>query len=45
MFVGKDTIPEILKIKSDLIIDAIDSLKDKLELILRCTQKGQENGS
>lgn len=25
----------------DYIIDAIDSLKDKLELILRCTQKGQ----
>ena len=26
----------------DYIIDAIDSLKDKLELILRCTQKGQQ---
>ena len=26
----------------DYIIDAIDSLKDKLELILRCTHKGQQ---
>lgn len=26
----------------DYIIDAIDSLKDKLELILRCTQKAQQ---
>jgi len=33
MFVGKDTIPEILKIKSDLIIDAIDSLNPKFELL------------
>ena len=33
LFVGKDTVPEILKIKADLIIDAIDSLNPKFELL------------
>ena len=33
MFVGRDTVPEILKIKTDLIIDAIDSLNPKFELL------------